>query len=58
MGRSNRLYRTSVYGCGCDRYGVLRHLDEHMVVIEIMKTVLIILILAVIVWWPRKGGKL
>ena len=54
------LYRTSVYGSHEYRNGVLSHLDSHILRDGRMREVtiiLIILITAVIIWMPRKGGK-
>ena len=48
--------RACVHGNNNDRYGVLRGLDVHMVRGGNMGIVIGILIIAVILWWPRKGG--
>lgn len=48
------LDRTRVYGCDSNRYGVLRSLDVHLVRTGNMGLVIGILIIAVILWWPRK----
>jgi len=57
--RSDHLVmdRTHLHGSGCTRYGVLRCLDVHMVRTGNMGIVVGILIIAVILWWPRKGDE-
>ena len=59
-GNGMELVRTGVYGGIGNRYGVLRHLDVHVVrggkVREVI-IILIFLITAIIVWMPKKGGK-
>lgn len=62
MGRGNSLVmdRAGLHGDNEYRNAVLRCLDVHMVKGEIMREAIIIsviLILAVIVWRPRKGGR-
>lgn len=62
MGRGNSLVmdRADLHGIVGDRHGVLRCLDVHMVRGGPMREAIIIsviLILAVIVWRPRKGGR-
>lgn len=59
MGRktnSANIHGFGFVGDDNDRNGVLRCLDEHMVRTGNMAVVIIILILAVILWMPRKGG--
>lgn len=54
------LDRTDFYGIGGVRYGVLRGVDVHMVKGGQMREAIIIsviLILAVLMWMPRKGGR-
>lgn len=54
------LYRTSVYGSHEYRNGVLSHLDSHILRGGRMREAIIIsaiLILAVIIWMPKKGGR-
>ena len=51
------LDRTCIHGNNEHRNGVLRNLDAHLVRTGHMWTVIIILILAVILWWPRKGDE-
>ena len=46
--------RIDIHGNGSVRDGVLRCMDVHMVRSGNMCKVLIILIIAVILWWPRK----
>jgi len=48
--------RTCVHGNNGDRYGVLRCLDVNLLRGGNMGIVAGILIIAVILWWPRKGG--
>ena len=48
------LDRTRIHGCSNNRYGVLRGVDVHLVRTGNMGIVLGILIIAVILWWPRK----
>lgn len=51
------LDRTDLYGDGCVRYGVLHHLDVLLMREgNVMAIVIGILIITVILWWPRKGG--
>ena len=56
--RSNDLVvdRTSLHGNSINRYGVLRGLDRNLLRGGDMGIVIGILIIAVILWWPRKGG--
>ena len=52
--------RPSVHGSSDSRYGWMRVMDVHMVRGGPMKEAIIIsviLIVAVIIWMPRKGGK-
>ena len=59
-GNSLVVDRISVYGNHGNRYGVMRNLDVHMVRGGKMREAIIIsviLIVAVIIWMPRKGGK-
>ena len=51
--------RTCIYGDGGVRYGVLRSMDVHMVRNKYMEIayILLILIVAVLLWRPRKGDK-
>lgn len=49
--------RIDLYGNNIHRNGVLRCMDVHMVRTGNMGIVIAILILAVIIWWPRKGGR-
>ena len=52
--------RLGVHGCDEYRNGVLHTLDAHLVRGGTMREAIIIsvfLILAVIVWMPKKGGK-
>lgn len=54
------LDRACVHGDIGSRYGVLRNMDVHLVRGGPMREAIIIsviLILAVIVWTPRKGGR-
>ena len=62
-GRKNHyleLSRTGLYGCRRHRYGVFSDLDFRMIRGGMMREITIILIFlitAIIVWWPRKGKK-
>ena len=49
--------RACLHGAINDRYGVLRGLDRNLLRGGDMGIVIGILIIAVILWWPRKGGK-
>lgn len=51
------LDRACVHGNNDDRYGVLRGLDRNLLRGGNMGIVIGILIIAVILWWPRKGGR-
>lgn len=62
MGRGQHLelHRPDLYGGNEYRNAVLRNLDVHLVRGGAMREAIIIsaiLILAVIVWMPKKGGK-
>lgn len=51
--------RTDLHGDGSVRYGVLRNLDVFLLKEgSAMGIVIGILILTVILWWPRKDGEL
>lgn len=54
---SLELDRTRIHGSSGDRYGVLRGVDVHMVRSGNMGIVVGILIIAVIIWWPKKKGE-
>jgi len=58
MGKSERfqLSRTRIHGNVSDRYGVMRCLDVHMVRGGDMALVIGILVITLILWWPRKDG--
>lgn len=51
------LDRANCNGGGCHRYGVLGSLDVHMVRDRNMGIVIAILVIAVILWWPRKEDR-
>lgn len=62
MGRGQHLelHRTDLYGNNKHRDGVLGNLDVFLIRGGAMREAIIIsaiLILAVIVWMPKKGGK-
>lgn len=59
MGRSKRfqLDRTRVHGDGSVRYGVLSMVDVLSLKGADMKIVIGILIITIILWWPRKKGE-
>lgn len=60
MGRANHsmvMDRISVHGGSDNRYGWMSNLDVHCVRTGNMGIVIGILIIAVIVWWPRKGDR-
>lgn len=62
MGRGHlvKLDRLDLHGDRIDRSGILRNLDAHLVRGGPMREAVIIagiLILALILWRPRKGGK-
>ena len=60
MGRSHsvELDRFSIHGDGSVRYGVLHNLDVFLLKEgNVMALVIGILIITVILWWPRKKGE-
>ena len=51
------MVRTHSNGIDGSRHGCLRDLDVHLLRTGNMGIVIAILVIAVIVWWPRKGDE-
>lgn len=51
------LHRTDIHGTDSGRYGCLRVMDAHMVRGGNMGLVIGILVIALILWWPRDKGE-